>query len=288
MSTTLYREYSQRELDSEYDNRRKVSEEYFLALSARLAKRSHDARQTWRCRLDITYGTAPAERLDIFEPDSNLSTVIFFHGGYWRVNDKKDFAYVANGLLPHGIKLVVPGYGLIPTVTMDQLIDQCRRAVAWTFHNIVRQVPSPVRICLAGHSAGAHIVAMMLTTDWSAYDLPRDFVGCAIGISGVYELEPIRLSFLNSTLKLTAVDVERNSPLRLPPRQTPPFLLAIGEREGAEFLRQSEDLCTAWGRYGYNLERKVLKDANHYSAREQLDDPCSEIVMLMVDRMANQ
>ena len=129
MGTTLYRDYSQRELDAEYDNRRKVSEEYFLALSARLAKRSQDARQTWRCSLDVTYGTAPAERLDIFEPDSNLSTVIFFHGGYWRVNDKKDFAYVANGLLPHGIKLVVPGYGLIPTVTMDQLIEQCRRAV---------------------------------------------------------------------------------------------------------------------------------------------------------------
>lgn len=278
----VFRHYDQAALDAEYDNQRKFAGFDFKGFLARCAARSDSARCELACRLDIPYGESEAERLDIFLAPAATAPApveIFFHGGYWRMLDKRDFSYVAHGFVLAGRTTVIVNYALVPTVDMDGLVEQCRRAVAWTARNIGRFGGDPRRLHLSGHSAGGHLVAMMLATDWRRYgsDLPRPLVAGACAISGIYDLEPIRLSFLNAILRLDEGQVGRNSPQRLEPCETPAFLVAVGDREGEEYLRQTRDLVAAWRRPGFAVEEAVLPE-DHFSIREQLGDPESRML----------
>ena len=117
------------------------------------------------------------------------------HGGYWRSLDKQHFSFVARGLQPAGVLVAVINYALIPTVDMDELVRQVRASVAWLHRNVAALGGDPDNITVSGHSAGGHLTAMLLSTDWPAFaGLPADLVKAGCGISGLYDLEPIRLS----------------------------------------------------------------------------------------------
>ncbi len=278
MDTPVYGRYSQTALDREYDNRTKTPGFDFEGFLKRCAEQSERARQTHHCVLDVPYGMTPAEKLDIFIPANAREerVDIFFHGGYWRMLDKADFSYVANGLVPHGVVTVIANYGLIPSVSMDELVTQCRRAVRWTFDNIGQFGGSPDRVSISGHSAGGHLVAMMMAADWR-----QNFVG-ACAISGIYDLEPIRLSFLNRTLGLDPQTAARNSPILLQSRQRCELLVCVGDREGDEYLRQSSEFARAWGVQGVPTRLGVETDHDHFTIREVLGDPDSDLVQQML------
>ena len=275
-------------LDREYDNRKKVDAAELAAMTERGAQRSDAARRKRKCDLDVAYGPSAAERLDVFAADSpNRGSVeVFFHGGYWWSRNKRDFSFIADGFAPHGVTTVIVGYGLIPTVTMGELVEQCRRALEWVARHIGRYGGDPQRIHVCGHSAGGHIVAMMMATDWTARGLPAQLLSGACGISGLYDLEPIRLCFLNDTLRLSDDDVARYSPVRLPRTQQCLLRLPVGGLEGAEYLRQSKALATTWAEAIDDPEVIVVPGANHYSIRDELGDPRSRMVeMVLRDRL---
>jgi acetyl esterase/lipase len=141
---------------------------------------SKHARLHRRCNLDVSYGHGPAKKLDIFPAEGiNSGRVeIFLHGGYWRLLDKINFSYVANGLAPHGVTSVIVNYGLIPNVTMAELVDQCRAAVAWTYRHIAEYGGDPEQLYVSGHSAGGRLIAMMMATDWQLYGFQRNAHRC--------------------------------------------------------------------------------------------------------------
>ena len=132
MAEKRFLDYDQAGLDREYDNRAKVSD--FDQYLQRYKQASETARQQLNCRLNIAFGSRPEETLDVF-PAANRQTPtavnIFFHGGYWKMLSKDDFSFVANGITGHGAAAVVVNYGLIPAVSMDELVRQCRAAVVW-------------------------------------------------------------------------------------------------------------------------------------------------------------
>src|SRR6266850_2233727 len=200
----LYRGMDRAQLDAAYNNSAAVPERD--AIVADWAARSAKARCEYAGRLDLAYGDTPRERLDLFlAADPKAPTLAFIHGGYWQMNDKESFAFFAEGLLPLGINLAVIEYTLAPAARLDRIVAEVRRSVRWLAEHLGEHGADPNRLYVAGHSAGGHLTAMTM---------PLAEVRGGIAISGIYDLEPIRLNYLNEKLGLDAAEAERNSPLR--------------------------------------------------------------------------
>ena len=279
MSEPLFLHYDRAALDAEYDNRAKVTgaEDYI----AQWKVRSKEARSELDCNLDLTYGSSSAETLDIFpSTTSGKSPInIFYHGGYWRALHKDEFSYVAYSLRGTGAVTVVVNYALVPEVSFDELVRQCRAALAWVWNNADRFGGDHENIFISGHSAGGHLVAMMMATDWPAFDarLPIQPICGGCGISGLYDLEPIRLCFLNEDLQISKETAARNSPMKQQRTCLSPLLLPVGSKEGPEYLRQSTGLADAWSQSGETPKVLVMPGHNHFSIAAQLDDSESEL-----------
>jgi arylformamidase len=274
----VFRGYDREGLDREYDNRGKVAD--FPAWLERYARESEKVRADLPARLGVAHGEHPGERLDVFLPPGPgpAPVHVFVHGGYWQRMDKADFSFVARALQPAGAAVVVINYGLIPAVDMDELVRQCRAAVAWVWRNAASFGGDPGRLTVSGHSAGGHLTAMLMATDWPAFDrVPAGAIRAGLGLSGLYDLEPIRLSYLNDVLRLAPEEAWRNSPVHLRPPRAGRLLLAVGAEEGPEYLRQSADLAAAWRRWGCPVEVQVLEGHHHFSIVAELERPDSPL-----------
>jgi len=277
MTRPVFLDYDQAALDREYNNRAKVTDA--AQWLARYPRQSAQARAELPARLDVAYGSHPGERLDLFlPPEPGRAPIhVFIHGGYWHRLDKSDFSFVALGLRPAGAAVAVINYALVPIVDMDELVRQCRASIAWLHRHAASFGGDPDRISVSGHSAGGHLVAMLLATDWPAFGAPPDVVKAGCGISGLYDLEPIRLSYLNEVLQLTPAAARRNSPSHLAPPRQAPLLLAVGGLEGPEYDRQTDALAAAWRAQGVPCDVGRLAGHHHFSIVGELDDPKSEL-----------
>ncbi|MFA6616711.1 MAG: carboxylesterase family protein, partial [Hydrogenophaga sp.] len=211
-------------LDHQYNNRTLVPE-HGQHLS-RWAEWSDAARQRPGVLTDVAYGLEPAEKLDMFLPAprrrkaAGLAPVlVFIHGGYWRALDKSDHSFVAPAFTDKGVLVVVPNYTLCPAVTVPDITMQMVKALAWVHRHIAAHGGDPARVTVAGHSAGGHLAAMLMCTQWPRYaaDLPPAWIRNALSISGLFDLEPLRHApFIRDALRLTPAQVRRASPAYLP------------------------------------------------------------------------
>jgi arylformamidase len=198
----LYRGMDRAQLDAAYNNSAAFPERD--AIVADWATRSAKVRREYGGRLDLAYGNTPRERLDLFlAADSHAATLAFIHGGYWQMNDKENFAFFAEGLLPLGINLAVIEYTLAPAARLDRIVAEARRSVRWLAEHLAECDADPNRLYVAGHSAGGHLTAMTM---------PLAEVRGGIAISGIYDLEPIRLNYLNEKLGLDTAEGRTQQP----------------------------------------------------------------------------
>ena len=268
----LYRDYDQAGLDAQYNMRERVPD--FAQFVARWGDESAAVRHRPGARLDLAYGALPAERLDLFpcgRPGAPLH--VFIHGGYWQAMDKEHFAFVANGLHPHGFDVAVLEYTLAPAMTVAGIVAQCRAAVTWLWAHAGEHGYDADNITVSGHSAGGHLTAMLLLTDWPGHarGLPADLVKGGLAISGLYDLEPIRLSYLNQALGLDAAAARAASPLHgLDSAAPPPLLVAVGGDESEEFLRQQAVFIDAWQAQGFVGAALAMPGSNHFSIVDAL------------------
>ncbi|MEQ8661541.1 MAG: alpha/beta hydrolase, partial [Gammaproteobacteria bacterium] len=204
---------SQDAIDAEYQIERRVTDarawlEFFVSASA-------GARRELAATCGVPYGPTLAETLDIFPAGPAAPVVVFIHGGSWRRLHASDFSFVARGLVGAGITTVVTNYALCPAVTLAEITRQSRAAIAWLYRNIAAHGGDPTRIVVAGHSAGGHQVARLLQTAWvDDYGLPADVVKGGYALSGLFDLEPLRWSWLQPVLQLDAGMVAAESPCR--------------------------------------------------------------------------
>jgi arylformamidase len=274
-------------LDADYNLRAAVPEH--PAWFERYATTSAAFRARWPGLLDLAYGDSPRQAIDLFLPESPQTPrpplLVFIHGGYWQALDRKDFSFVAEPLVEAGAAVALVGYDLAPAVDMDTIVDQIRHAIAWLHRQAGAQGFDPERICLAGHSAGGHLAAMALATDWTAFGLPADLVKGVCAISGVFDLEPIRLCYLNDVLRLDAGQARRNSPVLLPPRAYCPVMLTVGERETEAFHRQSGAYADALRRAKLACELTVQPGLDHFAIVMAMTDAANPAVRAICARL---
>jgi arylformamidase len=256
----LYRGMDRAQLDAAYNNTAAVPERN--AIVADWTARSAKVRSAYAGHLDIAYGESPRERLDLFlAANPNAPTLAFIHGGYWQTNDKESYAFFAEGLLPLGINLAVVEYTLAPTARLDRIVAEVRRAVQWLGDHLGDYGADPARLYVSGHSAGGHLTAAAIT-------LPA--VRGGLAISGIYDLEPIRLNYLNEKLGLDRDEAERNSPQFHLPTTAPELVITYGTAELPELCRQSIDYAGAWLGSGLPGLLLPVEGANHFDILESL------------------
>ena len=175
---------------------------------------------------------------------------------------------------------------LVPTVDLDELVRQVRASVAWVHANARSCGGDPARITVSGHSAGGHLVAMLLATDWAQFGVPADVVKAGCAVSGLYDLEPIRLCYLNDVLGLTPESARRNSPVHLKPTGRAPLVLAVGAAEGPEYHRQTNDLAAAWRALGAPVDIVDAAGLDHFSVVAELERPDSALARVIRRQMA--
>ncbi len=260
-----------------YNNRDLVPDhpQYF----ARWAEGSQMARSTMTCHLDLRYGEAPGETIDLFPARKvDGSCMMFIHGGYWRSLDKKDFSFLAPAFVGGGISLAVVNYDLCPKVSMEEIVRQMLRASRWLWLHAEDYGMDQDRLYVSGHSAGGHLTAMLMCAQWPTFDreLPKDLWKGGLAISGVYDLRPlVDIDWLNVDLRLDEALALRLSPAFMPAATRAPVMTCVGGDESSEFLRQNALLGSRWkSAFGGDIP---MPGKNHFSVMDGLADPSSAL-----------
>ena len=269
-------------LDAQYNNRARVPDH--AAVMARWAQASALARSAAAgAQLDVRYGEGAGETLDIFPAaQPNAPVLVFIHGGYWRGLDKADHSFIAPSFNADGAAVVVPNYALCPAVSIELITLQMAAAVAWVWRHAAGFGADPSRIALVGHSAGGHLVAMLLCCRWKEVDdeLPAQPVSGALSLSGLYDLEPLRHTpMLQADLQLSPSSVARLSPAFFPRPKGAKLYAAVGLDESEEFLRQNTLIRDVWGPTAVPV-CETVPSSNHFTVLNQLADPRSRVHQL--------
>lgn len=231
--------------------------------------KSLQARLTLKKSLNVSYGESDGQRVDIFPACREGAPVfVFIHGGYFRALDKRQYSYLARPLVKSGCTVVLVNYDLAPTVRVKEIVDQNLRAFSWIRRHIDRWNGDPDNLVISGHSVGAFLVAKILECQWD--DEARKAIRGAIMLSGLYDLLPVRQSYLNRTLQLSEEDARMLSPMFGKTRVCPPTMVAVGEGETQEFIDQSQRYSDKLNAEGHAHRFVLLRRKNHYTVARLL------------------
>jgi arylformamidase len=233
------------------------------------------AERSDRSELGLRYGKHPRQIIDLFHPDAPdpaRPLVLFIHGGYWRTFDPTFFSHFAAGLNRRGYTVALPGYRLCPEVTVADIIDDMRAAVL----HLHRRFRSP--LVASGYSAGGHLAATLVATDWAALGAPSALLRRGLSISGVFDLTPLVGVSMNNDLRLDAAGARAVSPLFWEVPAGVSFESWVGGAESEEFLRQSRLVAERWSAAGARTRSEIVPGANHFTVPAQLTDAESQMV----------
>lgn len=282
----LYQEFStQEELDAQYNMANSVSD--YQSYVDFYTEQSKETRERLNCLCDVSFGPTIAEHLDIFPADQpDAPVLLFIHGGYWHSLSSKEFSFVAEGPVSSGVTTVVLNYALCPDVTITEIVRQSRAAVVWLYQNAEEFSSDSSQIYVAGHSAGGHLTAMVVATDWKGtYGLSEDVIQGGCSISGLFDLEPFPYTYLQPQLQLTWGQVRHNSPIRHIPDSAPPLLITYGDEETSEIRRQSDDFLAAWKENQLDGDFLPQPGTDHFSAIDGFLDADSPLCSAILERI---
>ena len=262
------------DLEAEYNNRAPVPEHADIFL--RWAREAEDFRaemlKAGRSELSLPYGDTPRQTVDLFlaEQAERAPLALFVHGGWWRSLEPSSFSQMARGVTANGVTVAVVGYDLCPNVSIAAIVDQIRRACAFLWQRLGR------RMLVYGHSAGGHLAAAMVATDWASLypKAPPDLVPAAWAVSGVFDLSPLLQIDVNQDLRLDAEEARRLSPASWSVPQGRVFDAVVGGAESSEFKRQGQLIVKAW-QGAAETRYDEVPGANHFTVIDPLADPQS-------------
>ena len=267
----------------EYNNRARVPEhpEIFARWAGEAEFYRAEMLKNGRAELGLTYGSTPRQTVDLFLADGheNAPLAIFIHGGWWRSLEPSIFSHMARGPNGRGISVAVVGYDLCPNVTIGDIVEQMRRMCAFLWQRFGR------RMMVYGHSAGGHLAAALLATNWRALypKAPADLVPAAYSISGVFDLTPLLATSVNQDLRLDPAQARKLSPLFWPVAAGWIFDAVVGGLESNEFKRQSRSIAQAWQQAGAQARYDEVAGTNHFTVIDPLSDPQSAMAARVAD-----
>ena len=263
----------------------KEPSKYLEASGARSAR----VRKKLKCSLDIQYGRALEQKLDVFPSPNKTSPVhIFIHGGYWRAKNvnKTIYSHIAGPLVGAGATVVLLDYALCPSVRISDIVKQIRDGVFWVYKNISKYNGNPKKLFLSGHSAGGHLAGMMMATDWSKYIDNTKALFCGfIFLSGLFDIEPHRHSSIQKDIRLTKKDTKNFSPMYLRPFSAAPSIVAVGGKESDLFHWQSLRYAAHLRLHGIKAHFVSTKDDNHFTITDRLGDSRSSLTKMFIRQM---
>lgn len=262
-SPSVYRGMDQAALDAAYNNGAAVPEN--SAWLEKWRERSLPIRAAAGAQLDIPYGPKERTRIDYFPCGAvDAPVFVFIHGGYWQRNAKELFSFVANGPMAHGINVATVGYTLAPNARLTEIVAEVRQGIAFLHENAGRLGYGADKLIVSGWSAGGHLTAMVA-------DEPG--VKGTLAISGIFDLEPIALSYINAPLQLDRKEIETLSPQRILKPSPTPRCIVVGGGELSELIRQSCEFSEAAVKLGIPASLDVLPDHNHFSILDEIWNP---------------
>jgi len=274
VSEACYRGMDRAALDAAYDNRRAFPS--FMELRDVWSQRGERLLRTTPGERDARYGPGSRQRLDFLACGiAGRPTLAFIHGGYWQWNDKENYAFVAEGLLELGVNVALIEYTLAPQASVGAMVLEVQAAMRWLLRNLPGRFDASSQVLVCGHSAGGHLAATALEAEGLAG---------ALMISGIYDLEPIRLCYLNEALALTENDAWSASPVHRVPGM-PRSVVAVGSGELPELVRQSVDYAGYLGEHSREVELRRVPGTDHFTILEQLANPrgslCQRVLELL-------
>ena len=235
-------------------------------------RRSAEMRARYPDHLDLRYGPRERNRIDFLKAREDAPTLLFIHGGYWQTRAKEAFTLFAEGPLAYGINVALIGYTLAPEATLDQIVAEIHAGIDFLARELPALGGDGKGIVVSGWSAGGHLTSMAL---------PHPQVRAGMAISGIYDLEPIRASYLNIKLKLDEPMSRRNSPMMQAGGAAKALSLVAGSAELPLLRKQTADFAGQRARYGLPVTYEEVADANHFTIMNELSSPMGRITTLI-------
>ena len=235
-------------------------------------QRSGEMRKRFPDHLDLRYGPRERNRIDFLKARERAPTLLFIHGGYWQARAKEVFTIVAEGPMAHGINVALIGYTLAPDATLDEIVAEIHAGIDYLTSQLPALGAADEGIAVSGWSAGGHLTSMALSH-------PKVRGGMAI--SGIYDLEPIRHSYLDVKLKLDEAMSRRNSPVKQPGGPLKPLSLVVGSAELPLLRKQTADFAGHRARYGLPVTSEEVPGADHFTILHEMMSPQGRITTLI-------
>jgi len=230
-------------------------------IMANWEQRSAALRTRYPAHLDLRYGPRERNRIDFLKAGERAPTLLFIHGGYWQMRAKEFFTLVAEGALAHGVNVALTGYTLAPDATLDEIVAEIHAAIDFLQRELPALGGDGKGIVVSGWSAGGHLTAMALS---------HPHVRAGLGISGIYDLEPIRHSYLDDKLRLDEAASRRNSPVKQPTGPDKPLSLVVGSAELPLLRQQTADFACYRARCGLPVTYEEIAGANHFTIMNEM------------------
>jgi acetyl esterase/lipase len=270
LSALDWRAMSQEERDLGLNNG--VAAPGSVEMVAGWEQRSGEMRRRYPDHLDLRYGTRERNRIDFLKAREGGPTLLFIHGGYWQARAKEVFTVMAEGPMTHGINAALVGYTLAPEATLDEIVAEIHAGIDYLTGQLPALGAAASGIVVSGWSAGGHLTSMALS---------HPLVRAGMAISGIYDLEPIRHSYLNEKLRADEATCRRNSPMMQEGGPLKPLSLVVGSAELPLLRKQTADFAGHRARYGLPVTYEEIPDANHFTIMYEMMSPKGRITTLI-------
>jgi len=270
MTPSDWRQLSQQELDRGLNNGEAVAGS--AGIVAGWDARSAELRKRHAAHLDLRYGPRERNRIDFLKVRDGAPTLLFIHGGYWQTRAKETFTLLAEGALAHGINVALSGYTLAPDATLDEIVAEIHASIDFLSGQLPALGGDGKGIVVSGWSAGGHLTSMALS---------HARVRAGMAISGIYDLEPIRHSYLNVKLGLDEAASRRNSPMMIAGGPMKPLSLVVGSAELPLLRKQTADFAGHRARYGLPVTYEEIPGADHFTIMDEMASPAGRITTLI-------